>query len=49
MLHVVHLGASLDERTDSLNWPLDGLGDLVDILWLNDSLQVILQDLGKVV
>lgn len=49
MFHVVHLGTSLDERSDRLDWSLYGLGDLVDILWLDDGLQVILQDLGKVV
>lgn len=49
MIHVVHLGTRLDESTNILHWSLHGLGDLVDVLWLDNRFQVILQHLCEVV
>jgi hypothetical protein len=48
-LHVVHLRASLDEVPDVLDRALHSPRDLVDILGLDHGLQVVFQDLGKVV
>lgn len=49
VLHVVHLGTGLDERSYSIHRPLHSSGNLVDILWLDDSLQIVFQDLGEVI
>lgn len=49
LLHVVQLDTSLDEVLHTLDGALDGAGNLIDILRLDDSLQVVLQDLGEVV
>jgi hypothetical protein len=43
------LDTSLDELGDLLDRALHGAGNLVDILRLNDSLQVVLKNLGEVV
>jgi hypothetical protein len=49
LLHVVQLVTSLDEILDALDGTLDGAGNLIDILRLDNSLQVVFQDLGEVV
>lgn len=49
VLHVVHLGTGLDERSHGVDRSLHSSGNLVDVLRLDHSLQVILQDLGEVV
>lgn len=49
VFHVVHLRTSLDEVANTLDGTLDSSGDLVDILRLDNSLQVILQHLCEVV
>ena len=49
LLQVVHLRAGADELSNGPFGALDSLGDLVDILRLDDSLQVVLEDLGEVV
>lgn len=49
MVHVVHLGTSLNKRTDLLHGALDSPGNLVNILRLDDGLQVVFQDLREVV
>jgi hypothetical protein len=49
LVKVVHLRACTDELSNSLLWALDGLGDLVDILGLDDGLKVVFKNLGKVV
>jgi hypothetical protein len=49
LLHVVQLDTGLDDVLDTLNGALDSAGNLIDILRLDNSLQVILQDLGEVV
>lgn len=49
MFHVVHLGSTLDQILDILDRTFDGSGDLVHILRLHDSLQVVFEHLGKVV
>lgn len=49
VFQVVQLDTGLDQRPDVLDRTLDGLGDLVDILRLHHRLQVVLQNLGKVV
>jgi hypothetical protein len=43
------LRAGTDELADSPLWPLDGLGDLIDILGLDNGLEVVLENLGEVV
>jgi len=43
------LGALFDESANRPFGTLDGSGNLVDILWLDNSLEVVLQDLGEVV
>ena len=49
LFHVAQLRASLDELLHLLGRALHGSGDLVDILRLDHSLQVVFQDLGEVV
>ena len=49
MFQVVQLDSSLDQILDIFDRTFDGSGDLVDILRLHDSLQVVLKHLGKVV
>lgn len=49
MLHVAQFGFCFDQRLDRFDRSLDGPWQLVHILWLDDSLEVILQDLGEVV
>lgn len=49
MIHVVHLSAALDEVCNLFDGAFDGTGDLVNILRLHDSLQVILQNFGEVI
>lgn len=49
MLQVVHLGPSLDQVLDTLDRAPDSSRDLVDILGLHDSLQVVLEHLGEIV
>ena len=49
MFHIVHLGASFDQRFHCLGRALDGLRNLIDILRLDHSLKVIFQNLGEVV
>lgn len=46
---LVNLGALLDEEANSSVVALDGSGDLVDVLRLNDSLEVVLENLCEVV
>lgn len=45
----VNLGALLDEEANGSVLALDGSGDLVDVLRLDDSLEVVLEDLCEVV
>jgi len=49
LVQVVHGLAALNQELDSLVGSADRLGDLVDVLGLDDGPQVILQNLGKVV
>jgi hypothetical protein len=49
LIHVVELGTALDETLDLLHRTLDGTRNLINILGLHNSLQVILQNLGEVV
>lgn len=49
MVHVVHLGTSLNKRADLLHGAFDSPGNLVNILRLDDGLQVVFQDLREVV
>lgn len=49
LLGVVERGTALDQVADALLRATDGLGDLIDILWLDNGLEVILQKLGEVV
>lgn len=49
MLQVVQLDSSLDQILDIFDRTFDSSRDLVDILRLHDSLQVVLEHLGKVV
>jgi hypothetical protein len=49
LLHVVQLVTSFDEILHALDGTLDGAGNLIDILRLDDSLEVVLQDLREVV
>jgi hypothetical protein len=43
------LRARLDERANTPIGRLDGFGNLVDILGLDDGLEVVLEDLGEIV
>jgi len=49
VLQVVQLGPSLDQVLDTLDRAPDSSWNLVDILRLHNSLQVVLEHLGKVV
>lgn len=49
MLQVVQLDSSLDQILYIFDRTFDGSRDLVDILRLHDSLQVVLKHLGEVV
>jgi len=49
VVEVVHLRAGFDELADGAVCRLDCLWDLVDILGLDDSLEVVLENLGEVV
>ena len=49
MFQVVQLDSSLDQILDIFDRTFDGSGDLVDILRLHDSLQVVLEHLGEIV
>lgn len=46
---VVHLRSSFEQRLDSLVWAFDRFGNLVNILWLDNRLEIILQNLGEVI
>ena len=48
-VHVVHLNAAFDEIPNLLDRSLDSPGDLIDILRLHDSFQVVLQNFSEVV
>lgn len=49
MIQIVQLSTSLDELADLFYGPLDGSGNLVNILRLDNGLQIVLQDLCEVV
>lgn len=49
LLHVVQLDTSRDEILHALDGALDGAGNLINILGLDNSLQVVLQDLGEII
>lgn len=49
MLHVTQFGFCFEQRFDCFDRSLDGPWQLVHILWLDDSLEVIFQDLGEIV
>lgn len=49
LIHIVHGRICLHQGSDGLIRALDRLGDTVDILGLDDSLEVIFKDLGEVV
>lgn len=49
VVHIVHLVASLDQRQDLFDRSLDGLRDLINILRLDNSLQIIFKNLREVV
>jgi hypothetical protein len=49
LILVVKLDTSLNELGDLLDRALHSAGNLVDILGLNNSLQVVLENLGEVV
>lgn len=49
LVKVLHLGTALDEVANRFVGALDGLGNLVHILRLDDGLEVVLQHLGEVV
>lgn len=48
-LSVSKSGTALDKMADAFLWATDSLGDLIDILGLDNSLEVVLQELGEVV
>ena len=48
-LHVVHLSAPLDERLYCPDRAFDRLRNLIDVLWLDNRFQVILENFGKVI
>lgn len=48
-LHVAERGTARKQSLDALLGAANGLGDLVDILGLDDGLEVIFQQLGEVV
>jgi hypothetical protein len=49
LFHVVKRGTSPDQVLDTLDGALHSTGNLINILRLDDSLQVVLQHLGEVV
>jgi hypothetical protein len=49
VFQVAQLSAGLDEVSNVLNGALDSPGNLIDILRLHNSLEVVLQNLGEVV
>ena len=49
LLHVVQLDTSLDEILHALDGTLDSAGNLINILRFDDSLEVILQNLGEII
>lgn len=49
LLHVVQLDTSLDEILHALDGTLDCAGNLINILRFDDSLEVILQNLGEII
>lgn len=49
MFRVAQLDTSLEQLLDVLDRTLDGSGNLVDILRLHDSFQVVLEHLSEVV
>lgn len=49
LIEVVHLSTSFDEFANRPICGLDGFGDLVDILRLDNSLEIVFEDLGEVV
>jgi hypothetical protein len=49
LIEVLHLGTAFHEVADRLVGPFDGSRDLIHILRLDNSLEVILQNLGEVV
>lgn len=46
---LVDFGALLDEETNGSVVAFDGSGDLIDVLGLDDSLEVVFENLGEVV
>lgn len=49
LVHVLEGSTAIDEMTDTLLRATDSLGDLVNVLGLDNSLQVVFQELGEVV
>ena len=49
VFHVVHLRTSFNEWTDRLDGTFDGPRNLVDILRLDNSLQIVFENLGEIV
>lgn len=46
---VVHLGTAFDQAADGLIRGLDGFGNLIDVLRLDDGFKIILKKLCKVI
>lgn len=49
MLVIVHLVSGFDQRPNRLNIAFDGSRQLIDILWLDDSLEIVFEDFGEVI
>lgn len=49
MIHIVHLVTGLDQRSHLLDGSFHSPGDLVHILRLDDSFEIILQNLREVI
>jgi hypothetical protein len=49
VFHIAHLRPSFDKRLHCFNGALDSSWDLIDILRLDDSFEIILENLGEVV
>ena len=49
IVKVVIRRAALHELTHSGHGAFDGLGNLIDILWLDDRMQVVFKNFGEVV
>lgn len=49
LVKIVHLRPGFKQSLDSLVWALDGLGDLINILGLDNGLKIIFQDFGEVI